>query len=177
MIRKFIMRGVSFLLVMICAAPAVLHALPFNDDMVTIQPRTGLVMRRQPAGSIALGSLSESVPDKAAAKSLQNPLKDNRLSAQNGARLFRANCFPCHGNIEDRNHAGSGPVGPFMPGPALGLAERYTKDLTDGDFFGTIHFGGAIMPALGWKLSTAEHWDIVNYIRKVQADLASQKQG
>ena len=30
--------------------------------------------------------------------------------------------------------------------------------------------GMAVMPAVGWKLSPNEHWDVINYIRHVQSE-------
>jgi hypothetical protein len=47
------------------------------------------------------------------------------------------------------------------------------KDRTDGYIFGAIHYGSysTLMPAYGWKFSIEEHWDMVNYIRKMQSEI------
>ena len=37
--------------------------------------------------------------------------------------------------------------------------------LPEGYIFGTVSFGGALMPAYGNDLSPSEIWDVVNYVR------------
>jgi mono/diheme cytochrome c family protein len=151
--------------------PAIASALPFNDDMVNTQLKTGQVMRGPVKGTLPRGMLAYHLENKKDAENLQNPLKGDALSTANGERLFRVNCFPCHGNISASGQYTPGPVaqpGKFMAPPDI--TSQVYKDKSDGYIYGTIHFGGlAMMPAYGWKLSPTEHWDIFNYVRKVQA--------
>lgn len=153
-------------------------ALPFNDDMVNEQLKTGQIMRAEPLGSVALGSLERRLESKQEVMSALNPLKDDQASKLRGKRLFFVNCSPCHGDIAQV---------PYVPGVAgkkiqesIGLGppdisgvdpirQKDYRAVSDGDLFGTIHFGFGLMPAVGWKLSAVEKWDIVNYIRGVQA--------
>jgi S-disulfanyl-L-cysteine oxidoreductase SoxD len=37
--------------------------------------------------------------------------------------------------------------------------------LSEGYIFGTVSFGGALMPSYGDDLSPSEIWDVVNYVR------------
>ena len=158
------------------------QALPFNQDMVDVQLRTGSLMRAPVSDSLARG-VSAYYPqtDKLASASLVNPYKGDKLSAGRGRRLYLVNCYPCHGDFGKLPYQ-PGPVGlktslkvgemsvPFQP-PDLGadLYRDTPEGRTDGFLYGTIHWGGNVMmPALGWKLSDREHWDIVNYIRQVQ---------
>lgn len=63
-----------------------------------------------------------------------------------------------------------GPVAMKFAAPPDITQEPYRTGRSDGNIYGIIHFGGmAVMPALGWKLSPTEHWDIINYVRHVQA--------
>lgn len=148
------------------------YALPFNDDMVNTQMKTGQIMRPKVDGSVPLGMADMQYKKKDELFSLVNPSKNDALSAWNGARLFRVNCFPCHGDIaaKDYKDGSGGPAtGPnkFMTPP--NLTSSYYENFSDGQIYATIEFGGlAMMPAMGWKLSVQEHWDIINYIRKVQ---------
>jgi mono/diheme cytochrome c family protein len=145
------------------------HALPFNDDMVAVQKRTGVMMRQKAPGTVAIGMSEYYVATKQDAEKLVNPKMDEKFSAESGRRLWRINCYPCHGDISKK---------PWQPGPVAAKlplvppdpsGEAY-KSRSDGFFYGTIHFGGAaLMPPLGWKMSPSEHWDIVNYIRLEQA--------
>ncbi|RMG39547.1 MAG: hypothetical protein D6719_13070 [Candidatus Dadabacteria bacterium] len=143
------------------------QALPFNDDMVDSQLRTGSIMRPKAADSVPLGSLAFRIEKKEDAFDLINPQKRDAASVARGKRLFAVNCFPCHGNIEAKEYKGGPVSAKFMVPPDISGA--YYKNKSDGYIFGTIRFGGlAVMPALGWKLSQSETWDIVNYIRSVQ---------
>jgi mono/diheme cytochrome c family protein len=154
------------------------QALPFNSDMVDVQKRTGLIMRALPKGSVPVG-FEEVFPEtKAEATKLTNPIPAEPKSVEAGSRLFRVNCYPCHGDIS-KNPYQPGPVSVNSNGaiPAMNVGAANYLERTDGYIFATIHFGGlVIMPPLGWKLSDQEHWDIVNYLRSVQnANLAKQK--
>ena len=142
-------------------------ALPFNDDMVDIQPRTGAIMKPKAANSVAKGSLAYRVENKQEAEKLTNPLKGDKFSAKSGKRLFRVNCYPCHGDIESPSYKPGPVAAKFMPPPDI--TNEYYEGKSDGYIYGVIHFGGlAVMPALGWKMSPTEHWDIINYLRSVQ---------
>lgn len=162
-------RGIISIFVLMTFTGSV-YALPFNDDMVNTQEFVaGETSRQKPDGSVAVGVLDYRVKDKAEAEKLTNPLKGDAKSAMYGKRLFQVNCSPCHGSIESKPYT-PGPVAAKFASPPDITGETY-KQKSDGYIYGTIHFGGmALMPALGWKLSPTEHWDIVNYIRKVQQD-------
>lgn len=142
-------------------------ALPFNSDMVDAQMRTGSVMRPSVPGTVPVGSLKNRVADKAAAEKLTNPIPMSDDSIARGKRLFAANCAPCHSDIEAVPYVMSETAKKGMAGPNLSEAPYDSR--TDGNIYGTIHFGGmALMPGYGWKLAPQEHWDMINYIRKVQ---------
>ncbi len=152
------------------------QALPFNDDMVHSKNSkgghnyyaTGELMRQKPEGSVATGSMEYSVKDKEEAGTLNTPQKANKQSVFIGKRLFQVNCSPCHGNIEKAGYQ-MGPVATKFVAPPDITQEPYISERSDGYLYGVIHFGGmAVMPALGWKLSPTEHWDIINYVRHVQ---------
>lgn len=153
-------------------------ALPFNDDMVDNQKRTGIIMRGLPSTSVPVGFENPVPKSKTEAAALVNPVAAESQSIENGARLFRVNCFPCHGDISKTPYQ-PGPVAVNSKGtiPGMDIGDKMYLDKTDGYMYGTIQFGGlAIMPALGWKLSDNEHWDIINYVRSVErARVAQQK--
>jgi mono/diheme cytochrome c family protein len=156
-------------------------ALPFNDDMVDVQKRTGVMMRQKAPGSVAVGltdyDLQLANPnnpverDKLAA-TLVNPHPGDSASVANGKRLFAINCQPCHGDISKQ------PVKPGVVGEIAvasnsqmppNLTSDVYKDRTAGSIYTTIHFGIRLMPGHGWKLSPSEKWDIVNYVQSYQA--------
>lgn len=157
-------------LVSACLALSSASALPFNDDMFDVQMRPGSTSRGKPQGSVPIGSLETRVASKEEALTLKNPIKATPRSIRNGARLFKVNCSPCHGDITTNPHV-KGTVATLSPifAATPDISDKFYKEKPDGHFYGIIHFGGmAFMPAYGFKLSPDEHWDIINYIRKVQ---------
>ena len=172
------MRNSCFQFMCLVAVPVLLssnvHALPFNDDMVESQISSGQVMRQKVEGTVSLGSVATHTANKAEAESLKNPMPATSVSIDNGKRLFEANCSACHGEIKPDDPAYVPPIVKYgMPAPNLGASLYHQSDnpsegRSDGNIFGTIRHGNVIMPALGYKLSANEIWDIVNYVRKRQ---------
>ena len=150
-------------------------ALPFNDDMVNIQIKAGQFARPAVEGTVPRGSLAAHIENKQEAELLVNSRKDYPFTVEHGKRLFKVNCAPCHGDISSQQPYGPAVNAPgkadslrFMTPPDI-TSEFYYSGRSDGYIYATIHFGGlAMMPALGWKFSPEEHWDIVNYVRSVQ---------
>jgi mono/diheme cytochrome c family protein len=142
-------------------------ALPFNDDMVNVQKRTGTIMRQKAPGSVAVGMSDYHVASRDEAEKFTNPLKGDATSTANGKRLFAVNCLPCHGDISKKPYE-PGNVGKKALQTPPDLTSDTYKGRTDGSIYATIHFGIRLMPGHGWKLSPTEHWDIVNYIRSQQ---------
>ena len=149
--------------------PALSYALPFNDEMVAVQMRAGSIMKPKVTGSVALGSLKNRLESKEEAQSLVNPLKGDPISTANGKTLFFKNCYACHGDIT-RSPVVAGPVGKKMILKAPpDISSGDFKNRTDGDIYSTMYLGFGLMPRLGYKLSPTEKWDIINFIRQVQA--------
>ena len=163
--------GLVLILFMGLIAQSSTYALPFNDDMVNSDVMTGKIMRPAPEGSIAMGSLDHRVRNREQALKFTNPLKNDKVSAANGKRLFQIHCMPCHGNIESEPYV-PGLVAKYLPGPNLAVSLYHDKDggRTDGAIYATIYFGSlsGLMGPMGFKFSPAEHWDLINYIRVVQ---------
>ena len=152
-------------------APLSARALPFNDDMVATQMRTGSIMKPKSPNSIPVGSLSMRLSSAQEAESLglTNPKQATAEVLVNGKRLYSVNCGPCHGDISQKNWQ-PGPAGlkfELKQPPNIGTGDF--KNRSDASIFSTIHLGFGLMPRLGWKLSTDERWDVISYIRSVQA--------
>jgi mono/diheme cytochrome c family protein len=154
------------LMVVLISLAGTAMALPFNDDMVENQITDGQLSRAIPEGSIPMGSLNYKVKSKEDAQKLTNPVKADDFSLRRGKRLFQVNCQACHGVLDSGTQIPA-PAGKFLGAP--NISDPLYHSRTDGNIYGTIHFGGmAIMPALGWKLSPQETWDIINYVRSLQ---------
>ena len=97
----------------------------------------------------------------------QNPVKADSASVARGAELFNINCKMCHGP----GGQGDGPIAPFLTNfkPA-DLTSPLLKAMSDGAIFLTISDGVPNrMPALNENFTVRERWDLVNYVRTLQA--------
>jgi mono/diheme cytochrome c family protein len=96
-----------------------------------------------------------------------NPVAADDASISRGAELFAINCKMCHGETGK----GDGPIAPFLVNfkPA-DLTSPLLKAMSDGAIFLTISQGVPDrMPALNENLTVRERWDVVNYVRTLQA--------
>ena len=96
-----------------------------------------------------------------------NPVPADGVSIARGTQLFGINCQPCHGS----DGTGTGPVAPFLQErkPA-DLTGPVIKALSDGAIFLTISNGKLpFMVPMNENLTVRERWDVVNYIRTLQA--------
>ena len=96
-----------------------------------------------------------------------NPIKADDASLTRGKELFTINCQLCHGATGE----GEGPVAPFLiKYKPANLTSPLIKAFTDGQIFMTITNGVPDrMPPFNENLTVTERWDVVNYVRTLQA--------
>jgi mono/diheme cytochrome c family protein len=151
-----------------------MHVVPWFDAMIkqrSVAPYSRAdVPRNTVDGTVPItgseGSwLAEwSVGDTRTADQLANPLAGQGPSAM-GDTLFHTYCAVCHGNLG----GGDGPVAKKIGSPSL-LTDR-AKGYTDGYLYSIIRYGRGVMPRYGDKVYRPDRrWEIVNYVRKLQAD-------
>ncbi|MCS6894240.1 MAG: c-type cytochrome [Deltaproteobacteria bacterium] len=147
------------------------HALPFNQDMVYVQPKIGEIMRDEPQNSVPKNADSRKFPPVEEALILTNPYKSTVRSVLLGKRLFLANCSQCHGIYLDREYKPGANQG-FIYGLDLSTADMKSKP--DGHFYSAILYGfpqvgdAKVMPPYRVKFTDYEVWSIVNFIRDMQ---------
>jgi mono/diheme cytochrome c family protein len=96
-----------------------------------------------------------------------NPVEADDTSMARGEELFTLNCVPCHG----ADGKGTGSVAAFLQQrkPA-DLTSAVIRSLSDGAIFLTISNGKLpFMVPMNENLTVRERWDVVNYIRTLQA--------
>ena len=96
-----------------------------------------------------------------------NPVQADETSIARGQELFSLNCIPCHG----ADGKGTGPVAAFLQErkPA-DLTGPVVKSLSDGAIFMTISNGKLpFMVPMNENLTVRERWDVVNFVRTLQA--------
>jgi len=102
-------------------------------------------------------------------KGLANPVAKDPRSLNNGRMQFQINCAPCHGPLG----AGDGPVTKFgFPPMPIGAASNAAANLSDGYIFGMIRNGRGLMPPYN-RIEEHDRWDLINYLRGIQANGAS----
>lgn len=141
------------------------YGWPWSTDMMkqpSIKPQAA--PRTLPADSVPTQGKEPPMDRMEAGKKLHNPVAATAASIANGNRLFHIYCAACHGP-EAR---GNGPVAKkFIPPPDLTL--EVFRQRPDGFIYETIRIGGPIMPSQGDALLPRERWEIVNYLRTLQA--------
>jgi mono/diheme cytochrome c family protein len=97
-----------------------------------------------------------------------NPIAMTGDSIARGKADFAANCVACHGV----NGKGDGPLAQTFNPPAADFTSAHAFLHVDAEFFNWIRSGkpGTAMPAFGSKLTDNDIWDVINYIRAIQAE-------
>ncbi|MBP9837510.1 MAG: c-type cytochrome [Proteobacteria bacterium] len=157
------MLGKSLVIISILLSASTAQALPWDVDMFSQESLQSNEVVRAPAkGTVPLGEIKFNMKTEEADGKLANPVKADLNSVWRGQRLYNANCATCHGTTLDKK----GPLAATLPVPNLG--DDFYKKESDGRIFAVIHNGGAVMPRYGYKFSTSEKWDIINYLRVLQ---------
>ncbi|QRK11270.1 cytochrome c [Archangium violaceum] len=137
----------------------------FADDRVMRQPPPGTVPRSR-RGQSRLFLTGREVPDAGSpdAGYLDGvPLPLTRDVVEGGGRFYEIYCATCHGILGDgvsqvaRNMA-------LRPPPSLLDLPPYP----DGYYYAVISEGYGLMPAYAEKLTPAQRWAVVAYVRALQ---------
>ncbi len=96
---------------------------------------------------------------------MHNPLQSTPENLKHGEQLFLATCSPCHGV----GGAGNGTVVHLLAHKPANLMTGVSKNLPDGYIYGYIRNGGIWMPSYDDAMSSTERWQVVVYLRDLQA--------
>lgn len=97
-------------------------------------------------------------------KKKQNPVPQDETSIQAGGTLYRKHCAPCHGETGK----GDGPAAKGMPHRVPDLNGSIIGQ-PDGEVFWKVSRGGGLMPPYEKTLSETERWQVIHFIRTLQA--------
>ncbi len=113
----------------------------------------------------AARSLVPMTPDH----TLASPVDTSAGAITYAGSLYQANCAVCHG-VEGRGVGSSNLA--HLHGNSANLTSGRTEAQSDGDLFYWIGSGvpGTRMPAFGQALSDEERWQLVEYVRQLQAE-------
>lgn len=165
----------SLLLVSACNPDDVVHRVGWFSTMRhqrNIKPYAQPIA--PPEGAIPITG-AELPVNRGNADRLVNPRARTSESINRGKLTYETYCQVCHGAAGQ----GDGPVsfsagGPFPGIPSLVDAPR--RALSDGYIYGVIRdaqaMGKGLMPQYGWSIRPPDRWDVVNYVRTLQAQAA-----
>jgi len=96
-----------------------------------------------------------------------NSVPADEASLARGEELFNRYCSVCHGA------AGIGAESQILEKwPALAaynLAGETVQAYSDAYIYGMIRVGRGVMPSYGYQITHFDRWNIVNYVRRIQA--------
>ena len=101
-------------------------------------------------------------------KKMKNPVASSPESIKAGQAAFQKNCRFCHG----ADAKGNGPMAPEGTHPSNLTDDKWDRGSTDGEIFLVIRDGaGPKFEMKGYKSKMVENdiWNVVNYIRSLQA--------
>jgi mono/diheme cytochrome c family protein len=101
-------------------------------------------------------------------KKMKNPVASSPESIKAGQALFQKNCRFCHG----ADAKGDGPMAPENTHPSNLTDDKWDRGSTDGEIFLVISNGaGPKFDMKGYKskMTETEIWNVVNYVRSLQA--------
>ncbi len=157
------------------------RALETYDDHSKLNEK-GIYYDAMPvAGTVKRGNLVSGFPlamdadgdttNYSASKQIPNPVTTLTAKELSEAeRLYRVNCGICHGEKLD----GNGPLynggnGKYPAKPATLIGDAKYESMTAGQMMYSLTYGKNLMGSYASQLSTKQRWEIVYYIKQLQA--------
>jgi mono/diheme cytochrome c family protein len=154
----------------VVAGASAAWSFPWSIDMFrgpALQPLE-TSSRVMPEGTLPVDTGTPPQDLEQATVKAHNPLKPTAENLAHGKELYNNVCAPCHG--EDGR--GDGPVAHLMKAHGSepkNLLTGVAKNLPDGYIYGYIRDGGTRMPAYADAMNSDERWDVVMYVRQMEA--------
>ena len=117
---------------------------------------------------LGVSAAAQNPGGSAEGKKMKNPVASSADSIKAGQALFQKNCRFCHG----ADAKGNGPMAPEGTHPSNLTDDKWDRGSTDGELFLVVRDGaGPKFDMKGYKSKMAENdiWNVVNYVRSVQA--------
>ncbi len=140
----------------------------------SVRPYTMPLM--PPPGAVPVTGADLDSLSQTQAERLANPRTRTAESLNRGQWVYETYCLVCHGAAG----RGDGPIsatnGRMPPGPYPGVSSLVAPPAvgrSDGYIYGVVTYaiamGRGLMPRYGDKIRGTDRWDVVNYVRHLQA--------
>ena len=93
----------------------------------------------------------------------KNPVAVSESSLAAGQKIYVKRCLACHGKTGN----GDGPDAADLGIDPAKLSDPAIRVETDGELFWKITVGKKPMPNYGTRLSPADRWNVINYLRSL----------
>jgi len=166
--------GAVFVLGLVCMIAAIIPAVRRRKLLATGSALAGLAL-----ALIAAPHFSPLLIDAVPTYFYHSPTGFSTASIDGGKTLFAQNCAACHG----AQAHGDGPIAKTLPIPPADLTEPHLWMHRDGELFWWLTHGienpegGLAMPAFATKLSDADRWSVIEFVRANNAGLSDHKNG
>lgn len=112
---------------------------------------------------------------RAMAEIVKNPFLISKESLRNGKELYTIYCGLCHGDKGDGNgFLYDHPEAKYPAKPANLVSDDFIAS-SEGRYYHAIMFGKNVMGSYADKLSYTERWNVIQYIRSLQANAKGLK--
>ena len=163
---------VGVLLALGCRPEDVVHRFGWFSSMVKQRSIKPYAMLRDPVEGTVPVTGAAPVLDVETADRIVNPRTRTSASINRGKFVYETYCLVCHG----AGGHGDGPISADAGGPFAGVRSLVTDTVgrrSDGYLYGVIVnaqlMGRGLMPRYGDKIRGNDQWDLVNYVRTLQA--------
>ena len=155
-----------------CKPETVVHRIGWFSTMVVQRSIKPYAMPRDPVeGTVPVTGWAPAV-DLETADRLVNARTRTSESINRGKFVYETYCLVCHGETG----RGDGPISSVVGGPFIGVRSLVTDTVSrrsDGYLYGVTvnarEMGRGLMPRYGDKVRGTDRWDLVNYVRTLQA--------
>ncbi|MBK9734389.1 MAG: cytochrome c [Saprospiraceae bacterium] len=158
-----------------------------NDLHAMVQPRNPIngTIARGYAGTLHEGrgitykqngsvpyyySDTEEERTRATSEIIKNPYPITKAGLESGKVLYNINCGICHGEKGDGNgYLVREDGGKYPAQPANFMLDTFINS-SNGRYYHSVMYGRNVMGGYSDKLSYEERWNVIHYIRSLQAD-------
>jgi mono/diheme cytochrome c family protein len=155
-----------------CRPEDVVHRFSWFNSMVTQRSIKPYAMPRDPVEGTVPVTGATPVLEEGTTDRIANPRTRTSASITRGKVVYETYCLVCHGETG----RGDGPISADAGGPFAGVRSLVTDTVgrrSDGYLYGVIvnaqGMGRGLMPRYGDKIRGTDQWDLVNYVRTLQA--------